>query len=389
MFLNALNVVQQQCDIAEAIDSDPDIDLTTQRYTLDYSIAWFVNATADLFAGAKYELLKDKGVLLDKSLSDIRSIQGAEMSQLAKAYVNRSLTIAMAGCLAAAMEGWQTLQAARNADSMLEKGVLYAKSLTLGGQVLVWGDQSLRVLRSYRADISLETLFEESAADALFWFCIPYLILGLLLNFMQRSPIETWLRESIWGKSPKGQNAAKEYQALLQVVSKPSIQTKVIESVTDISQDIPAYAPIPVHITLALLLCFPQLRAGQTVGIAIRVSRQKEEQEAYWSFDPNAESEAKPRKLTEQEIQSGTWSIDDQKNATFSLSLPFTIAPTDRVEVFASTVQSNPFAQEHKSHLFYQSRLKPVTMDDSIEMLDLVKLDLRNNNFVPFKAPEL
>lgn len=159
---------------------------------------WTASSISDVFRGVHWAQVQNKGELLEMSLR-----QGASNSKygaLVKRFSISMGTMAGFGLVAAGVEAWMTLDDIDDSGSELEESLLQMKFAALGTQGFVFGVQSVRWILSRFGNAALGTIFQPWMTAALAISGVVYLIVSVLLSVIQKTPLETWVNKSTWGK---------------------------------------------------------------------------------------------------------------------------------------------------------------------------------------------
>ncbi|MDO6707281.1 LysM peptidoglycan-binding domain-containing protein [Photobacterium sp. 1_MG-2023] len=388
-FLNSMNVVVQQYTVEEALSSNPNVDLNTQLHVVGFSTAWLMHATSEIFRGLAFERVKQKPVMLEKKLNDLAlKSRNLDIRLLAKGYLQRSMLSGMLGVIAAGWEAYRTLLDAGKADFRLEKGLLYLKSAVLFTQSGVWGVLALNGARGLANRAVIGFVLQGWMVAAWFWLGIAYLVISIIINMLQKSPLENWLRKSIWGKEPKGDWTAKaEYQALLQILNQPQIQ-EIVKSCKQLPGKFASpYEPSPFTTLKQLKITFPQQRPGQSVSVGVTVSGLRE-QEGYLGYRKTTKVEAFTYQLTALDIARGYWEYDVQKVPTLVLDVPIWIEAVDTIQIFAMVSNHNPFSETEKTAQYYKYQLNSQIKRDIEVMKDGKASDMIGHQLFSVKIEE-
>ncbi|KDM93259.1 LysM peptidoglycan-binding domain-containing protein [Photobacterium galatheae] len=389
-FLNAINVVAQQIAVAEILASTPNVDASTQLHVVGFSTAWLMHATSEIFRGLAFERVKQHSVLLNQRLNQIVSSgKGIDVKAIAQNYVKRSVMTGMLGVIAAGWEAYRTFLDAGKADFNLEKGLLYTKSLILGVQGFTWGILAIRGLISSANRLAIGAVLQGWMVAAWLWLGIAYLVVSVLLNMLQKSPLENWLRKSIWGKEPQGDwTATAEYQALLQILNQPQIQGTV-KSFKQLPGTVASpYAPLPYTFQQQLKITFPQQRPGQCVSVGVTVSGLRE-REVYEGYHKVMKVDAFSYPLTALDIARGYWEYDEHKVPALVLDIPIWVERIDTIRVFATVNNRNPFAETAQTAQHYQYQLHPQLKTETDVMKDGKASDMIGHQLFSVKIEEL
>ncbi|MGB7997122.1 MAG: hypothetical protein WCF45_13455, partial [Photobacterium halotolerans] len=389
-FLNAINVVAQQYAVEETLASTPNADVNTQRHVVGFSTAWLMHATSEIFRGLAFDKVKQHPSLLEQRLNHIVSIdKGVDTKALARSYLQRSMLAGMLGVVAAGWEAYITWQDAEKSDFMLEKGLLYTKFGILAGQGGVWAWLAIRGLASSAGKLAVGAALQGWMVAAWFWLGIAYLVVSVIINALQQSPLESWLRNSVWGEEPKGDwTAETEYQALLQILNQPHIEAVVKRARQLPGKVASPYAPLPYTFQQQLKLTFPQQRPGQRIEVGVTVSGLRE-REVYEGYYKTTKVDAFTCQLTEQDIARGDWEFDEHKVPTLVLDIPIWVERIDTIMVFAVVNNRNPFAESQQTAQHYKYQLHPQLQTQSDVMKDGQVTDMIGQQLIPVKVEEL
>ncbi|MCO4210480.1 hypothetical protein M2R29_21370 [Aeromonas hydrophila] len=200
---------------------------------LGSALAWTGNAIAALYQGAVWGELKQLRAG-EKALTSI-SIKNASIGEYAavvKSFSLRMLAFASLGIVAAGLEAWDSALASQDPlISEIEKSLLVAKTIVLGGQAAIFGAQIFIALGSMGGtSITIGAVFAPWMIISLFVLGFAYLFLVMLLNFFKRSDLEKWLLQSTWGKQPANWSAEDELARFEILVNKPGASLTVVRS---------------------------------------------------------------------------------------------------------------------------------------------------------------
>ncbi|MCG7498805.1 hypothetical protein MHO82_18205 [Vibrio sp. Of7-15] len=368
--LNLMNVADAQGTFIKALNTVPGEDKAAAHRVYVSAVSWSINATGDVFRGMTFDLVKNDSDLMRRSLSRVLTNNNISLDKkiIAKSYVSRSLLTGATGFIAAGLEGWQTWKDFEDADFALEKGLLFAKTIALGGQALIWGWMSLASCLNKLGIGSLRVIFQPWMASGLFWLGIVYLVTTVLLNYFAKTPLEQWLRKSIWGKENKGWSALEEYENLLKIMMKPQISTTKVDQrllgTPQHAQAIPALTEYKQQVRLR----FPQLREGQPVALAIQLHRESKPE----SYATPSSTLVMP---VSKEImaQQGKWELTKEGVREYVFTFPEWLKSGDNIVVTLGIKADTPYEGEQKSTVLYYNFKLQVgdTMEELSPMHDL------------------
>ncbi|MDK9754838.1 hypothetical protein KIV40_05100, partial [Vibrio sp. D173a] len=269
--LNLINVVSQMQTLQALQDSAPHPDTRRQEMTLGYSVAWFINNTGAVIKGLSLSKVQNNIDLMESTIKLLKtgSVKGVEMREVltAERYVAHSLIAGVAGVMAAGLEGWQTMEDFAASRSTSERLLLRAKVAALGLQTLSWGGLVYNSLRTRLDLLFVGEVLQGWILAANFWGAALYAVVTIVQLVTQRTPLETWLNHSVWGKEPDGNlNAADEYHALLKLLNQPTIQsipTKRHIAKTDSMTD------TMVNFEQGITLILPNAYEGEMVTLSV------------------------------------------------------------------------------------------------------------------------
>ncbi|MBN3575988.1 hypothetical protein, partial [Vibrio neptunius] len=225
--LNLINITSQIQTLQEMEKSAPYPDTRRQQTTVGYSIAWFVNNTGVVLKGLSLRKIQSDDELMGRTLKQLKATKSVKIADVinVERYITHSLIAGVAGVLAAGLEGWQVVDDYSASKSTLEKALLGAKVVALGMQASSWGYLVVNALRSRFGTLAIGSVLNGWILAINFWGAALYAAVAILLLLTKRTPLETWLRHSIWGKEPDfNRSAVDEYHALLALLNQPSIQ---------------------------------------------------------------------------------------------------------------------------------------------------------------------
>ncbi|MNF37004.1 hypothetical protein D3C84_179120 [compost metagenome] len=200
---------------------------------LGSALAWTGNAIAALYQGAVWGEIKQLRAG-EKALTSI-SIKNASIGEHAavvKSFSLRMLALSSLGIVAAGLEAWDSALASQDPlISGIEKSLLVAKTIVLGGQAAIFGAQTFIALGSMGGtSITIGAVFAPWMIISLFVLGFAYLFLVMLLNIFKRSELEKWLLQSTWGRQPANWSAEDELARFELLVNKPGASLTVVRS---------------------------------------------------------------------------------------------------------------------------------------------------------------
>ncbi|MGY3943909.1 T6SS effector BTH_I2691 family protein [Aeromonas tecta] len=299
-----LNLWNLTVIIGGAAQNAKSIGQSRANMQLGSAFAWTGNAIAALYQGAAWGELK-KLQAGEKPLTSI-SIKNAKIGEhaaVAQSFSLRMLAFSSLGMVAAGLEAWDSALASQDPlISEIEKSLLVAKTIVLGGQAVIFGAQIFMTLGSMGgASVTIGAVLAPWMAVSLFVLGIAYLLLTILLNIFKRSDLEKWLLQSTWGKQPANWSAEDELARFELLVNKPGASLSVVRSSPQGWMDtgLPQWQlqlSLPAHLrdqTIGLnIIGQPLARAGQMVPV-----RSKEDLARY-------QAAMQPKTL---ETQRGRW----------------------------------------------------------------------------------
>ncbi|MDA0120951.1 hypothetical protein, partial [Vibrio sp. T11.5] len=213
--LNLINIASQIQTLQEMEKSAPYPDTRRQQTTVGYSIAWFVNNTGAVLKGLSLSKIQSNSDLMTTSLKQIKAAKSAfkiaDMLNVER-YIAHSLIAGAAGVLAAGLEGWQVVEDLSASKSSSQTLLLVAKAGALGIQMVSWGGLVVNSLRTRLGLIFVGEVLQGWMLAINFWGAALYAAVTILLLLTKQTPLETWLRHSVWGKEPDfNRSAADEY----------------------------------------------------------------------------------------------------------------------------------------------------------------------------------
>lgn len=232
---------------------------------LGSAFAWTGNAIAALYQGAVWGEMKQLRAG-EKALTSI-SIKNASIGEYAgmvKSFSLRMLAFSSLGVVAAGLEAWDSALASQDPlISGIEKSLLVAKTIVLGGQAAIFGAQTIIALGSMGGtSITIGAVFAPWMIISLFVLGFAYLFLVMLLNIFKRSDLEKWLLQSTWGKQPANWSAEDELARFELLVNKPGASLTVVRSKPQGWMD-------TGRSQWQLQLSLPAHLRGQTIGLNV------------------------------------------------------------------------------------------------------------------------
>ncbi|MFM1681374.1 T6SS effector BTH_I2691 family protein [Aeromonas salmonicida] len=232
---------------------------------LGSAFAWTGNAIAALYQGAAWGELK-KLQAGEKALTSI-SIKNAKIGEhvaVVRSFSLRMVAFSSLGMVAAGLEAWDSALASQDPlISGVEKSLLVAKTIVLGGQAVIFGAQIFMALGSMGgASMTIGAVFAPWMIISLFVLGIAYLFLAMLLNIFKRSDLEKWLLQSTWGKQPANWSTEDELARFELLVNKPGASLTIVRSAPQGWMDTgrPQWQ---------LQLSLPAHLRGQTIGLKV------------------------------------------------------------------------------------------------------------------------
>ncbi len=232
---------------------------------LGSAFAWTGNAIAALYQGAVWGEMKQLRAG-EKALTSI-SIKNASIGEYAgmvKSFSLRMLAFSSLGVVAAGLEAWDSALASQDPlISGIEKSLLVAKTIVLGGQAAIFGAQTIIALGSMGGtSITIGAVFAPWMIISLFVLGFAYLFLVMLLNIFKRSDLEKWLLQSTWGKQPANWSAEDELARFEMLVNKPGASLTVVRTAPQGWMD-------TGRSQWQLQLSLPAHLRGQTIGLNV------------------------------------------------------------------------------------------------------------------------
>ncbi|MCM0151604.1 LysM peptidoglycan-binding domain-containing protein [Photobacterium galatheae] len=364
--LNSFNLLIQVETLVAMHANTPYPNTKLQDQTVAYSTAWLVNSTGAMLKGLSLNKLQAESHLLDHSLKYINSEKSMwkfsdAQRKLANQYIQRSMVAAVAGVFAAGLEAWQTIETYNKSDFVEEKVVLGLKTLVLAGQGANW--LALRIishLTKVSTRIAIGGVLQGWMVAANFWLGLAYLAITVYQLFYSKSPMENWLRGSIWGKEPNADwTAEKEYSELLTLINQPSIQPSLVSrNVQTLRSD--SAATVLVESEQKFTLFFPHLQEGDSIGLAVNVG--------YGNLNGMAKIDTtNSRHLSIEELQSGRWE-KKAEGLYYHVKLPFVLKQyvnyyseplSEIVQVFVVCMEENPYEENNNLSSIYQFQFAP------------------------------
>ncbi|WP_404836991.1 toxin VasX [Aeromonas media] len=232
---------------------------------LGSALAWTGNAIAALYQGAVWGEIKQLRAG-EKALTSI-SIKNASIGEHAavvKSFSLRMLALSSLGIVAAGLEAWDSALASQDPlISGIEKSLLVAKTIVLGGQAAIFGAQTFIALGSMGGtSITIGAVFAPWMIISLFVLGFAYLFLVMLLNIFKRSELEKWLLQSTWGRQPANWSAEDELARFEMLVNKPGASLTVVRTAPQGWMD-------TGRSQWQLQLSLPAHLRGQTIGLKV------------------------------------------------------------------------------------------------------------------------
>ncbi|WP_076589140.1 LysM peptidoglycan-binding domain-containing protein [Vibrio ostreicida] len=233
--LSVINVLVQMSALQKAVADAPYPDTHRLKMTVGYSSAWMINIIGGQMRGMAFSQIKTEASLLNKSLNQIKAKAGTSKvfstknALHAEKFIARSILAGAAGVIAAGLEGWQVMEDYNASNDRLEKNLLRFKGIALGAQGAHWTAVALRALGSRYLGFAIGGAMSGWLLAINFWGAALYLVVSVLISLSQKTPLETWLLNCVWGKEPDPDlSAEEEFFKLNQLINKPSVQSKVL-----------------------------------------------------------------------------------------------------------------------------------------------------------------
>ncbi|MBN3494345.1 hypothetical protein, partial [Vibrio neptunius] len=267
--LNLINITSQIQTLQEMEKSAPYPDTRRQQTTVGYSIAWFVNNTGVVLKGLSLSKIQDKSGLMRNSLKQLKTTKSVKVADVinVERYIAHSMIAGAAGVIAAGLEGWQVVEDFSSSKSSTERFLLFGKGVALAGQFASWGGLVYNSLRTRLGLIFVGKVLQGWMLAINFWGAALYAAVTILLLLTKRTPLETWLRHSIWGKEPDfNRSAADEYHALLALLNQPSIQFRTTARRIDRAE---SSNSATVHFKQEMTILLPNAYGNEAVTLSI------------------------------------------------------------------------------------------------------------------------
>lgn len=378
LFFNMINVVMQQQTLNEVITSGntSEKEVRGQKEARNIAILWSMHAGADILRGKAFARISYNSELIDKKIGDIYAKDGRK---LVGRYLVRSFVTGMFGALAAGLEARSVLDSAKKATSEVERDLLHAKSGILIGQVGIWGLLAIRSLLGCMGLISFSAVSLTWMLTGLFWLNIGYLVVILAINFFEKTALEKWLNNCVWGNEPnKDWSAETEYRELLKQLNAPTLQGKITKYRR--TNQGTSYVSIISEIHQTLTLGFPQLNKGDTLSLAVSLPAYQAQNTNYQYHSQNSFTPSRlSQRLSSEEIKKGEWILAENAVPCYQLIIPWTLAANDTLDIYVLLNEKNPFETE-KTTLDYHVRLR-ATNEESVLMESVESVNLNAHTF--------
>ena len=232
-FLNLINVYCQ----LEALQSMPGNaskeDIADHQLTIAYSSAWFINAVAGTIRSLTLNKVLSKKAVKSESFSALRSGSSTATHadiKLGQRYLTSSLIAGISGVIAIGLEGWQTFQQLSKSTDSVEKKLLVMKGTGLALQGLNWGPLIYRTLGARFLSSAIGEVLLGWMLAFSFWGAALYLVATILLVLNEKTPLEAWLADCVWGIDPDfSLSAEQEFHNLIAILYAPKIETTLLE----------------------------------------------------------------------------------------------------------------------------------------------------------------
>jgi len=227
---------------------------------------WTASSISDVFRGVHWAQVQNQGETL-LALSLREAVSHDTYGALVKRFSISMGTMAGFGLVAAGVETWMTWDDIDDAGSQLEEMLLQAKFVALGAQGIVFGIQSIVWILSKFGNVALGTIFLPWMTAALAISGVVYLITSVVLGIIQKTPLETWINKSTWGKRQNTDwTAEQELFEYDKIVRQPIIEiTTLVE--TESSQQWMDQGRKSYKKNLTIKV--PQIKSGDEVDIGI------------------------------------------------------------------------------------------------------------------------
>ena len=232
--LNFVNLLYKAEDYANSYDYLDDKQKSRMNKDLASTFFWTASSISDVFRGVHWAQVQNQGEsLLRLSLS--KAATDGQYASLVKKFSVSMGTMAGFGLVAAGVEAWMTWDDIDDADTELEDTLLWGKFGSLVVQGGVFGVQTfLWVLLSRFGNLALGTIFLPWMTAVLAISGVVYLITSVVLGIIQKTPLETWINKSTWGKRQNTDwTAEQELLEYDKIVRQPIIEiTQLVEEET-------------------------------------------------------------------------------------------------------------------------------------------------------------
>ena len=267
--LNFVNLLYKAEDYANSYDYLDGKQKSRINKDLASTFFWTASSISDVFRGVHWAQVQNQTELLEMSLR-----QGATNSKygaLVKKFSVSMGTMAGFGLVAAGVESWMTWDDIDHAASEFEDTLVQMKFAALTAQTFIFGAQSVLWLFSKFGNLALGTIFLPWMTAVLAISGVVYLITSVVLGIIQKTPLETWINKSTWGKRQNTDwTAEQELFEYDKIVRQPSIEIMQLVEEETAAQKM-GYGRKPTK--KRLVISVPGIKPNDEVDIGITKHR--------------------------------------------------------------------------------------------------------------------
>ncbi|MDN3611127.1 toxin VasX [Vibrio ostreicida] len=375
--LSVINVLVQISALQKAVADAPYPDTRRIKMTVSYSAVWMVNIIGAQVRGMAFRKLPTTSRFLAHSLDDIKVKPGKEFTKSntlhAEKFIARSILAGAAGVIAAGLEGWQIIEDYNASNDRLEKALIILKGGALVGQGSNWGFVAFQALRSRYLGLAIGRSMAGWAMSFNIWGAALYLVVTFLISLTQKTPLETWLLNCVWGKEPDPDlSAEEEFFKLYRLINQPSVQSQLLKRKMMPLSSFSATST-EVFIDQSITITLPNTYEYDKIAMTCFIDSRGREREV----------------LSAQDWARGVWSKDSEESTTyyFKLTLPRTLrhivtyherSEPPQINLIVLKDLDSPYQDdpEQFSSTIYQSKLQAgFNQNKAMVILDAIPLN--------------
>ena len=273
-----------------------------------YATGYAVSAASAVLRDKKWAGVVINRDILNNSLKEFINDNPTQKG-IAKTFSKHVLITALFGCIASGLEAWESYDKWSDTSLDSTERVGYGlKMVATGAQGLTFFAQIILRELSVRGllGVSVGSILASWMFSAFAVIGIIYLIGVMIINIFKKTPLESWLKNSTWGKEPKLWNNEDEIIHLESIIHQPVI------SLNKVDKGKPTQWMQGVSYQWELNIILPPFTEGKVIGL--QIARKLHVQQYTYNRDNNQSKIL----INEQE---GKWTINKEGAPMYSLLL--------------------------------------------------------------------